>query len=80
MQAEMLPNIYMTATNPYYFPVVIVPVVMLGLRLSTEVCNSTRPVNTLDYPPAANNSSTKDMLPLYLQDWKCIQHMHSYHN
>ena len=34
VQAEMLP--YTMATNPYYFPVVIVPVFVLCLRLSTS--------------------------------------------
>jgi len=38
VHAEMLP--YTTATNPYYFPVVIVPVLVLCLRLSTKVSKS----------------------------------------
>lgn len=36
VQAKMLPH--MTATNPYYFPVMIVPV--LFLRLSTKASKS----------------------------------------
>jgi len=35
VQAEML--LYMTTANAYYFPVVIVSVLDLYLRLSTEV-------------------------------------------
>jgi len=35
VNAEMLT--YTTATNLYYFPVVIVPVLVLWLRLSTKV-------------------------------------------
>jgi len=51
VQAEMLP--YMTATSPYYFPLVLV----LCLRLSSKVSKSTLPrsVNidiTLGYPAA----------------------------
>ena len=38
VQAEMLS--YTMATNPYYFPVVIVPVFVLCLRLSTDVDKS----------------------------------------
>jgi len=41
LQAEMLP--YKSTTNPYYFPVVIVPVLVLCLRLSTEVGKSVLP-------------------------------------
>jgi len=42
VQAEMLP--YTIATNPYYFPMVIEPVLVLCLRLSPEVTKSTLPV------------------------------------
>jgi len=62
MQEGMLP--YVIATNQYNFPVLIVPVLVLYLRLSTKVNTSTLPVPvqltdiTLGYP-AANTSSTK---------------------
>ena len=42
-KAEMLPPT--TATNPYYLPVVIVPVLVLCLRLSIKVCKSMLPVS-----------------------------------
>jgi len=42
MQEGMLP--YMIATNHYKFPVLIVPVLVLYLRLSTKVNTSTLPV------------------------------------
>ena len=41
-KADIVPH--MTATNPYYFPVVIVPVLVLCLKLSIEVSKSTLPV------------------------------------
>jgi len=41
----MLP--YMTTTNPYCFPVVTVPVLVLGLRLSIKVSKSALPVTVL---------------------------------
>jgi len=40
--AEML--LYTTATTPYYFPVVIAPVLVQCLRLSTKVSKSALPV------------------------------------
>ena len=42
MQEGMLP--YMIATNQYNFPVLIVPVLVLYLRLSTKVNTSMLPV------------------------------------
>jgi len=42
MQEGMLP--YMIATNQYNFPVLVVPVLVLCLRLSTKVNTSTLPV------------------------------------
>ena len=44
MQAEMLP--YMTSTNPYYFPAVIVPVLVLRLYQprSASPCSQWHPV------------------------------------
>jgi len=42
VQEETLP--YTTTTNPYYFPLVIVPVLHVCLRLYTKVGKSTLPV------------------------------------
>jgi len=51
VQAEMLP--YTTATNPNYFPGVVVPVLVQCLRLATSQqvhATSDTPIHTIGYP------------------------------
>jgi len=63
VQAEML--LHTTATNPYYFPVVIVPVLVLCLRFNRGrqcVLPVTFPFSYIDITlgyPAANTSRLK---------------------
>ena len=59
----------MMATNSYYLPVVIVPVLVLCLSLSTKVSRSALPHSdiTLSCPAGyTNTGSTKDTLTCYL--------------
>ena len=60
VQAEMLP--YMTSTNPYYFPAVIVPVLVLCLY---QPRSTARTASDIPFTPgysAAYTGSTKDTL------------------
>ena len=64
----MLP--YTMATNPYYFPVVITLVLVLCLRLSTEVSKSMLPVIIQQLTLVVLKSRWHTIF----QDRKCIQH------
>jgi len=63
VQAEML--LYMTATSPYYFPVVVAPVLVLCLEFNRGqqcVLPVTFPFSNIDITlayPAANTSRLK---------------------
>ena len=57
----------MMATDSYYFPVVIIAVLVLCLRLSTKVSKSTLPHSDITLScPAGYTNSTKDTLTCYL--------------
>ena len=77
VQAEMLP--YLTATNPYYFPVVIIPVLVLCRRLSTEVSKSVLPVTLPFSYRRSNTSSTNNTLTRYLPEEE-VYLAHNYRN